>query len=142
MYCSPNIINKYRFDAEGFADFFRKDYCRNFNISYPIDPFEIIYNLGIHYEFRNIDKIEGLLLPDTDGTGVSLIIINSKRPIQRIRYTCAHELCHFLKDVGDPRYDPMECVEYPTNSIERYAESFVAALLMPREDIKNAYRSN
>lgn len=88
MYCSPNTINKYRFDAEGFADLFRKDYYKNSDVSYPIDPFAIIYNLRIHYVFRNLDKIEGLLLADTDSTGVSLITINSKRSIQK-SYTCA-----------------------------------------------------
>ncbi|MDD5974100.1 MAG: Fic family protein [Spirochaetales bacterium] len=136
MYCSPDTIDKYRFDAEGFADFFRENYYKNFDVSYPIDPFAIINDLGIHYAFRNLDRIEGLLLTDTDGTGVNLIVINSKRPIQRIRYSCAHELCHFLKDVGDYRYNPLKCFASSSNSIERYAESFAAALLMPRDEVK------
>ena len=136
MYFSPETINKYRFDAEGFADFFRVNYYKNSDVFYPINPFAIIQDLGIHYAFRNLDRLEGLLLTDTDGTGVNLIVINSKRPIQRIRYSCAHELCHFLKDVGDSRYNPLKCFASSSNSIERYAESFAASFLMPRDEMK------
>lgn len=53
MYFSPETINKYRFDAEGFADFFRENYYKNSDVSYPINPFAIINGLGIHYVFRN-----------------------------------------------------------------------------------------
>ncbi len=136
MYFSPETINKYRFDAEGFADFFRLNYYKDSDVFYPINPFAIIQDLGIHYAFRNLDRLEGLLLTDTDGTGVNLIVINSKRPIQRIRYSCAHELCHFLKDVGDSRYNPLKCFASSSNSIERYAESFAASFLMPRDEMK------
>ena len=55
----------------------RGTYYKNSDFSYPIDPFAIINDLGIHHAFRNLDRIEGLLLTDTDGTGVKLIVINS-----------------------------------------------------------------
>ena len=95
----------------------RGTYYKNSDFSYPIDPFAIINDLGIHHAFRNLDRIEGLLLTDIDGTGVNLKVINSKRPIQRIRYSCAQELCHFLKDVGDYRYNPLKCFASSSNSI-------------------------
>ncbi len=50
----------------------RGTYYKNSDVSYPIDPFAIINDLGIHHAFRNLDRIEGLLLTDTDGTGVNL----------------------------------------------------------------------
>lgn len=136
MYFSSAIIDKYCCNPEGFADFCRRQFYNSSPISYPIDPFSILNDLGIHYSFRNLDKLEGLLLADNDGTGINLIVINSKRPIQRIRYSCVHELCHFLKDVGDSKYDPWKCISKSTKKIERYAEDFAAAFLMPKEEVK------
>ncbi|MBR1919268.1 MAG: ImmA/IrrE family metallo-endopeptidase [Spirochaetales bacterium] len=94
--------------------------------------------LGIHYTFRKLEKLEGVLLPYTDDTGTNLIAINSRRTIQRMRYSCVHELCHFLKDTGNPEFDPMKCIPGAKSQIERFAESFAASFLMPRDEIKKA----
>jgi Zn-dependent peptidase ImmA (M78 family) len=61
--------------------------------------------------------------PDSGRCGV--VVINGNEDPGRRRWTLAHELGHFL--VGDAYAG-----EHPAGEIERYVDSFVAYLLMPR----------
>ena len=101
--------------------------------SFPINPFAILTLLDIPFVFTKLKKLEGLLIADEDDSIPAMIAINSKRPIQRQRYTCAHEICHFIKDVGS--YDPYSCTTGSKIYVERFAESFAAAFLMPRNEV-------
>lgn len=127
------VLDKYRFDAEGLAIEFSKTYFSSRERQFPINPFQVLSDLKIPFVFRNLDKLEGAFFPD-DGDGVPLVAFNSKRPIQRIRYTAAHELCHFLKD-SDSGKIPW-CLTNSKNKIEIYADKFASSFLMPADKLK------
>lgn len=133
MIIAENIVAKYKNDSEGLAEYFLKIFFCNQEISFPINPFGILKKLGVSFVFRNLEKLEGVLIADGQNPDNVLIAINAKRNIQRQRFTCAHELCHLLKDGG--RYDPWSCLVHSRNKTERYAENFAACLLMPRKAI-------
>ena len=80
-------------------------------------------------------NLEGLLLVEAENSSPedALIAINAKRPIQRQRYSCAHELCHLIKDIG--QYDPYFCIAGSKSRTERFAENFAACFLMPRREV-------
>lgn len=134
MYLDNCIILKHEFDAEGLAISFSKRFFSNGRERiFPINPFQIITELGIDFVFRNLKNIEGILLYNGDNDA-GLIAINSNRPIQRQRFTVAHELCHYLKDIG--KYDPYSCLLKSNSQLERYAEIFASCLLMPKDELE------
>ena len=133
MIISKEAIEQNKNNPEGLADYFISWYYKNRAIHYPINPFEILTEIGIPFVFRNLSKLEGLLIADKDSISNSIIAINAKRPIQRQRFSCAHEFCHLIKDVGN--YDPYSCIRQSKDKIERYAENFAACFLMPRAEI-------
>lgn len=53
-----------------------------------------------------------------------LIVLNSEQPADRLRYTLAHELGHLVMH------------RFPTPTMEKEANEFAAALLMPASDIR------
>ncbi|MGX1723831.1 Fic family protein, partial [Bacillus haynesii] len=83
----------------------------------------------VFYQFKELDNLEGAYSPDKDGYPAA-VLININRPFRRQRFTCAHELCHHLKD-----YDREEiiCPKGSKSSIEQYANSFASNILMPRK---------
>ena len=91
------ILDRYRFDAEGLAEEFSKNHFSSHERQFPINPFQVLSDLNVPFVFRNLDKLEGAFFPEGED-GIPLIAFNAKRPIQRIRFTAAHELCHYLKD--------------------------------------------
>jgi Zn-dependent peptidase ImmA (M78 family) len=53
-----------------------------------------------------------------------LIVLNSEQPSNRLRYTLAHELGHLVMH------------KFPTPTMEKEANDFASALLMPEADIR------
>ena len=125
-----NEVKQYRTDAQGLAERFLNDYASNHEVSYPINPFQILTSLGIGFVFRAFDGIEGLYFPKENTDDTDLVVINSKRPIIRQRFTAAHELCHFIKDRNS-----CVCMMKTNAPIEKYADRFASALLMPKREL-------
>lgn len=97
--------------------------------SLPIDPFKMMREYGIVYQFMEFEDLEGIYLVPEDDDDIPLVGINYKRKITRQRFTAAHELCHHLKDRRNE-----VCPKGGTrNEIERFAEQFAAELLMPKK---------
>ena len=102
-----NEVKQYRTDAQGLAERFLNDYASNHEVSYPINPFQILTSLGIGFVFRAFDGIEGLYFPKENTDDADLVVINSKRPITRQRFTAAHELCHFIRSKPTVMFSPL-----------------------------------
>lgn len=118
--------------ADQLANTFSKEYFKDKDISYPINPFQMLTDLGITFLIRPFKKYEGIYIPAEDENDIPLVGINIKRPISRQRFSASHELCHHLKDVGDR----FACLANPKSNVEKYAEAFASELLMPTEELR------
>jgi Zn-dependent peptidase ImmA (M78 family) len=106
----------------------------------PIDPVYIAQKLGIRVYTANLDEgVAGLLVK---GAGQDPEIYLSREDSQnRQRFTCAHELGHYVSRSTDDtrswayidRRD--ELASRGTNKDEIYANDFAASLLMPRTEV-------
>ena len=69
-----------------------------------------------------------------------VIFLNSSDATTVARFTCAHELGHFVLRRGDSEFEYVdnrdELSGAGTNDAERFANAFAAALLMPRDVVK------
>lgn len=92
---------------------------------------ELVERAGIivlHVE-RNNPKLMGELLPDEHGLNV--IYINKDMPIDRQRFTLAHELGHLMMHCGGDYFPNLE-------EAETEAHRFAGEFLMPEEEIKSS----
>ena len=80
--------------ARNLAEGFLHDYFGDEEITYPINPFKMLRDLGVFYVLKPFNKCEGIYIPAENNDDVSLVAINAKRPITRQRFTAAHEICH------------------------------------------------
>jgi len=99
----------------------------------------LIYtHLGAEVKFVDIASMEGAFFLESQA-----IIVSTLRPEGRIRFTCAHELGHFIYNHGD-HFD--ELVEKASNGEnneeERMADIFASFLLMPETTIKSFFHAN
>ena len=111
------------------AQAFLRDYLKGKQVLYPLNPFQMLTDLGVPFVFRPFSnrKLEGMYLPAQAEDDIATVGINIKRPVTRQRYTAAHELCHHLKDSKNGRLCPVGSQD----PVESYAEKFAAELLMP-----------
>lgn len=119
------------YSAEELAELFLQRAYPDDNLSYPINPFKFLADQGIPYIFRSFSKSEGIYVPASSDDDIPVVGINLKRPVQRQRFTAAHELCHHLKD----RNQISNCPTTHKNQIERYADTFASSLLMPKSEM-------
>ncbi|MHB8077474.1 ImmA/IrrE family metallo-endopeptidase [Desulfosporosinus fructosivorans] len=108
-------------------------YFDNEKPSYPIDPFKMLVFFGVIYQFRDFKDIEGIYLVPQDSDDISIVGINLKRPIPRQRFTAAHELCHHIKD---RTLNSICSFGNQSDPIEKFADKFASALLMPKYELK------
>lgn len=109
----------------------------------PVDPFVIARRLGLKVFVADLDPgVSGTLikLPGYDDPEIS---VNAQDSRNRQRFTCAHELGHYVKRsaAGDDemwkyidRRDALAASG--THPDEVYANQFAASLLMPRQLVK------
>lgn len=114
------------------AQAYLNNYFHNNQPIFPINPFQMLSDLGIYVSFRAFEKYDGIYIPADDSNDIPVVGINVSRPITRQRFTAAHEICHHLKDTGKV----FVCTPGSNSNMERYAENFAAELLMPIEELK------
>ena len=118
--------------ADQLANVFLREYYSGKEISYPINPFQMLTDLKIAFLLRPFKKYEGIYIPAEDEEDFPIVGINLLRPIVRQRFTAAHELCHHLKDV----HSSFMCATNAKSEIEKYAENFASELLMPTAELR------
>ena len=110
----------------------------------PVDPVWIARQLGL-------GVVEAVLKPDISGALVKrvdedpLIVLNQKDNVVRKRFTCAHELGHYVQRLDNPQpsYEYVDlrgpAAANGTNGDEIFANQFAACLLMPEGEIKRLH---
>lgn len=131
---TAETIIKYSNNADELAKAFLNDYWVENTKSFPVNPFDMLKYLNVHFIFRNFDGIEGIYLPADTLTDYELVAINHNRRITRQRFTAAHEICHIIKD---SRNKEIVCISNSNDYIEKFADAFAASLLMPSDELKN-----
>lgn len=120
---------------------------RSFGVNYtePIDVFKIIHNNDIELLFRPLlGQADGFYIPPR-GKQKAGVLLNSRRPLSRRRYTAAHELCHFMrKDSARIRVETILenfcAVRQGASEDEMLADFFAAHFLMPSRLIVHYYK--
>jgi Zn-dependent peptidase ImmA (M78 family) len=109
----------------------------------PIAIEEIARMLNVHIGTASSPEYSGFLIRRKDS---GLIGINSDDTYARQRFTIAHELGHFILEKKDTHIDDKSTVFYRNfngddvnTDSERIVNKFAAALLMPRNLLKNDF---
>jgi len=109
----------------------------------PTDLTIIFAGLDLKYiELNDANEIDGAIL-EIEGKP-AIAVLNKARPLQRQRFTLAHELGHiFLEHIKRDIYDPEEIRENDTQSADKMkppkeieADIFASELLIPRKQLK------
>jgi len=107
------------------------------DLTQAVDIYDAIRQLDVTLAFAPLKALSGAYLPAMAETGeLPGIIVNSRHPRSRQRYSAAHELGHHLRD-GQISFDAATELLQRTESVvtdqrEAVAESFAAWFLMPR----------
>jgi len=122
--------NKYTDPEKMAADYLAK-YFGNQKIEYPINPFKMLKDEGVLFSLQDFQKLEGVYIP-ASSEDTPVVGINANRPITRQRFSAAHELCHHFHDADRQ----ISCPIGSKNAVEKFAEDFAAALLMPINELR------
>lgn len=108
----------------------------------PVDPFHIARRLGLRVFAAKLDSdVSGMLIKEPGRDPV--IYVNGNDTENRQRFSCAHELGHYILRASSNSDDAFGYIdrrgeEAPrgTNPAEIYANQFAAELLMPQENVR------
>jgi Zn-dependent peptidase ImmA (M78 family) len=120
-------------DAEEAADRVRKEYWGD---EVPVDPAQVAEAMGLRVLGAQLGpQLAGALVKEAGKD--PQIFLNGSDSQNRKRFTCAHEIGHYVKrsdlDNGYEYFDFRDSFSSTgINSEERYANAFAAALLMPK----------
>lgn len=110
----------------------------------PVDPFQIAQKLGVKAFSAALDEgVSGLLIKRSGQDAE--IYVHAADSSNRQRFTCAHELGHYVKRsaAGDEAWEYVEqrnlISSEGTNEEEVYANRFAAALLMPKSEVTKRF---
>tara|TARA_R110002020_G_scaffold31481_2_gene98089 strand:+ start:2171 stop:2689 length:519 start_codon:yes stop_codon:yes gene_type:complete len=109
---------------------------------FEVDVYKIASNLSIVIHEKSLsNEISGLLIIKD---GKVVIGVDSDQGIQRKRFTIAHELGHYYlhRQFKSTFVDEVFARSGSSNQVEREANAFAAALLMPKELIIKAIKVN
>lgn len=110
------------------------------DVRLPVDPFFIAEALGIQVYVVGLDEGVSGMLRKRIGEDPEIYLQRSDGR-NRQRFTCAHELGHYIKRsaLGDDAWEYVEhralLASQGSNQDEIYANQFAASLLMPRDEV-------
>lgn len=115
------------------------------NRGFPIDPVKIATALGLDVQVIDFPpEVSGALYkkPGQD----PIIYLNQGDSPNRKRFTCAHELGHYIYRLDKPEADDYEYIDMRdkrastgTEAEEVFANQFAANLLMPEAEVRHLH---
>lgn len=107
----------------------------------PIDPVRIAKTFGLKVFSADLDENVSGKLVKLRGSDPE-ILLNKEDSRNRKRFTAAHELGHYVRRSERPEeYEYVDCRDDQSSSgtvaEERFANSFAANLLMPKEAVES-----
>lgn len=118
-----------------------EEFLSSYSVDYPLDIFDLAEHAG--YDVLRFHPSKDAELPKISGALVyekKRIFINGDEPLNRRRFTCAHELGHAVlhhQDVVDKKIAFR--IDGESNDMEIEANNFAAALLMPEQYLREVY---
>lgn len=103
----------------------------------PVDVEDLARSLGVGEIIDASGIVEDGRLELRDGH--VRVVLSGRGSEQRRRYTLAHEIGHLL--LADPQRDTIARRMTSDDEVERFCDSFAAALLLPKELLEVEYRS-
>jgi Zn-dependent peptidase ImmA (M78 family) len=108
----------------------------------PVNPFHIAQRLGIEVLGAGLEQdVSGMLVKEPAQDPI--IYVNATDSENRQRFSCAHELGHFILRASSRADDSYGYIDrrgplasQGTNPAEIYANQFAAELLMPQENVR------
>jgi Zn-dependent peptidase ImmA (M78 family) len=111
--------------------------------SIPVDPAQIAGRMGIEVSNASLDPDVAGAIEKRAGQPAAIYLSAGDHP-NRKRFTCAHEIGHFVRHEGED----FEYVDYRDGTAsmgvdeeERFANAFAAALLMPEREVRRCHGS-
>lgn len=136
----PTVQQEARQDAAALLD-------SSWNGTLPIDPTIIAESLGVEvYKAQIPGDVSGMIRKEAGRA--PQIYIDVDDPLVRRRFTCAHELGHYIRHLNSPNGDDTEMafIDYRgplasrgVSDDEMYANAFAAALLMPEDAVRTMH---
>lgn len=129
-------------DGGELAEFVFKNFTEEKDIHAKVDVFYLVRKLQAVYVPLDLEGIDGVYINSNENSR-AFIGLNSKKNIRRLKFTVAHELCHHIKDFKSENHFTLSDTsgkKTPYNSLETFANSFAAELLMPYKLIKQKLR--
>ena len=121
------------------------------SIQLPVDPVEVAARLGIATVVMHLpDDVSGAIIKQPDGP--ARIYLRPSDTDNRKRFTCAHELGHYMKKLIENDVEELDSLSYidvrtpraaeGTDEAEIFANSFAAALLMPPKEFCEIFEAS
>ena len=120
-------------NSEQLAEAYLWCYFKDQQISYPINPFQILLDEGVNFAIRDFGHLEGVYIPAENQEDIAIAGINLNRPITRQRFTAAHKLCHHFRD-AEQQICP---IIGRKSAVEKFADSFASSILMPLGELRS-----
>lgn len=134
-----NIAAEATRDASALLD---QAWASPFGVDVPVDPVSIAESLGVDVFTADLDMGVAGLLVKVAGQDPA-IYLNAADSENRQRFTCAHELGHYIRrsasdDEGWEYIDRRDQLSSTgVDPEERYANGFAAQLLMPEHEVRS-----
>lgn len=113
----------------------------------PVDSYYIARRLGLKVYFAALQEDVSGMLAKRPGQDPE-VYVNAKDSTNRQRFSCAHEIGHYLKRVTGRKDDAWGYIDRRgpsasrgTNADEIYANQFAAELLMPEERVRDLHQT-
>lgn len=121
----------------------------------PVDPIRIARQLGIDVYTNRLGTNVAAVLAKEPGED-PVIVLNAFDSRNRQRFSCAHELGHYVRRTNQSAFDPVgfdtndyEYTDYRSDLSSKgedfeevYANGFAACLLMPEAEVRKRYRDS
>lgn len=111
----------------------------------PVDLRGMAHDMGLGFEVESLSpQISGKLIRDGRFAAGFRIVVNGSEPMNRQRFTVAHEIGHYVlhRDlIGDGITDNAMYRSSLSDEFERQADRFAGQILLPAQAVKDALRA-
>lgn len=138
---APNRLNAVELVKSKIPQIAAEEFSKKLKLEPPVDIYSILIQVGLYPRFSALNGLAGALVrSQLDEKQIYGVLINSDQMEERMRFSAAHELAHYVLE----HLNKKEVVHASPkarwrDAVESDADSFAAELLMPKEFLQKYF---